>query len=71
MMKTKNSYAVEIRNRFEQLQNLNPDNFSTNDICESIIKAHAETAAKYVLKKSNQKEICHGKTMRFAKSEMS
>ena len=59
----KNSYAVQIRNRFEQLQNLNSDNFSTNDIYEDIIKAHAEAAEKYVLK--------NGKTMWFAKSEMS
>ena len=51
----KNSYAVEIRNLFEQLQNLNPDNFSTNDIYENIMKAHAETAKKYVLKKIKPK----------------
>ena len=30
----KNRYAVQIRNLFEQLQNLNSDNFSTNDIYE-------------------------------------
>ena len=51
----KNSYAVGIRNRFEQLQNLNPDNFSTNDIYENI-RAHAEAAEKYVPKKSNQRD---------------
>ena len=51
----KNNYAVEIRNRFEQLQNLNPDNFSTNDICENTIKAHAEASEKYVPKKIKPK----------------
>ena len=51
----KNSYAVEIRNRFEQLQNLNPDNFSKNDIYENIIKAHGEAAEKYVPKKIKPK----------------
>ena len=47
--------AVEIRNRFEQLQNLNPDNFSKNDIHENIIKAHAKAAEKYVPKKIKPK----------------
>ena len=51
----KNSYAVEIRNRFEQLKNLNPDNFSKNDIYGNIIKAHAEAAEKYVPKKIKPK----------------
>ena len=50
-----NRYAVEIRNRFEQLQNLNPDNFSKNDIHENIIKGHAKAAEKYVPKKIKPK----------------
>ena len=50
----KNSYAVGIRNRFEQVQNINSDNFSTNDIYENIT-AHAEAAEKYVPKKIKPK----------------